>query len=319
MLLKSEIDVKFKHNFLLQGNNMSKPHDKQFFVLIINSFVNAFLAFAKIFVGFLFSSQLLIADGIHSLSDLLTDFFYIVGLKLAKKPKDDVHPFGHSNLEYASSLIASVVIFIMVYELITEFLDDLPDLATSVSFFVLAVSAFTFIAKLLLSYYVLYQAKKLDSHTLENSGLESKADAYSTLIVIAGLLLTYVGLEYDILWLVYAEKVATLFIILILIKAASEIFFNSLVGIAGSIAPEEIKHKYTQKIETYLAETSCNFTLKDLIVIKQGIHYDLIVSINFEQSIPLKQASEEIAKFREFLNLDDTSKKVDIEFSASTS
>ncbi len=294
---------------------MSKTQDKQFFVLIINSFVNAFLCFSKIIVGFLFNSQLLIADGVHSLSDLLTDFFYIVGLKMARKPKDDVHPFGHSNLEYASSLIASVAIFFMVYELAVQFVKDWSTLATSVSFFVLFVSLLTFIIKLILSYYVLYQAKKLDSHTLKNSGLESKADAYSTIIVIVGLLLSYVGIEYNITWLIYAEKLATLAIIIILIKAAADIFFNSMVGIAGSLATDEIAQKYSQSIENYLEKNTKNFEIKELIVLKQGIYYDLFIKINFTKEISLSQASEEIGKFREFLNLDTQTKKVDIEFS----
>ncbi len=294
---------------------MSKTSDKQFFVLFINSFVNAFLALAKIAIGFLFNSQLLMADGLHSLSDLLTDFFYIVGLKLAKKPKDEVHPFGHSNLEYASSLIASIVIFFMSYELATELLEDWFKLATSVSFFVLFVSFLTFIIKIILSYYVLYQAKKLDSHTLRNSGLESKADAYSTIVVIIGLLLSYVGIEYGITWLIYAEKVATLFIVGLLIKAAWTIFFDSIVGIAGSHAPEEVKEQYVDFIEKHLAESAYDFEMSDLTVLKQGINYDLFIKIKFKKDAALAVASAEIEQFRAFLYTDENVKKVDIEFS----
>ncbi len=89
----------------------NQKNKKQFFVMIVNAITNILLSLSKVGVGFVYNSQLLIADGIHSASDLLTDFFSIIGLKFANKPKDEAHPFGHGNLEYASSLTVSVLIF----------------------------------------------------------------------------------------------------------------------------------------------------------------------------------------------------------------
>ncbi len=295
-------------------NSGSNREKKQFFVMVVNAITNVLLSIAKIAVGFMYNSQLLIADGIHSASDLLTDFFSIIGLQFAKKPKDEAHPFGHGNLEYASSLVVSVLIFFLVYELIKELMADWSVLATEVSFFVLSVSFVTFIVKLLLSWYVLYQAKKLDSHTLKSSGIESKTDAYSTIVVILGLLVTYVGLKYSITWLVYAEKVATIVVIFMLIKAASEIFYTSIVGIAGTYASDEIKEEFKDIIEEIIKLDDTNYTFDDVIVLKQGVHYALLVAVIFDNKTSLDDAAKAIDILREKLYSQEQVAKVSIEF-----
>ncbi len=292
----------------------NQKNKKQFFVMIINAVTNILLSLSKIGVGILYNSQLLIADGIHSASDLLTDLFSIIGLQFANKPKDEAHPFGHGNLEYASSLTVSVLIFFLVYELIKELVTDWNILATEVSFFVLIVSFATFVIKLLLSWYVLYQAKKLDSHTLKSSGTESKTDAYSTIVVIVGLLLTYMGLRYNISWLVYAEKIATILVILMLIKAAWEIFYTSIVGIAGTYASDDIKEEFKNNIEIIIKEVNHNYILEDLSVFKQGVHYSLLIKLLFDKNTSLEDASNQIEQLRNEIYSDAQVEKVSIEF-----
>ncbi len=287
---------------------------KQLFVMIVNAITNILLSVAKILVGFLYNSQLLIADGIHSASDLLTDFFSIIGLQFAKKPRDEAHPFGHGNLEYASSLTVSILIFFMVYGLIVELYQSWSILPTQVSLFVLAVSFATCIIKLFLSVYVLYQAEKLDSHTLRSSGTESKADAYSTVVVILGLLLTYAGIKHGITWLLYAEKLATVVVILMLTKAAWEIFFQSIVGIAGTYAPKEVQQNILQRVTEHIQDKALHFTVEELVAMKYGLDYGVLLTLVFTEEIPLQQASEEMQDLREFLYADKRIKKVTMEF-----
>ncbi len=296
---------------------MLKSIDKHFFVMLVNSTTNILLSVLKIVVGFLFNSQLLIADGIHSASDLLTDIFAMIGLHAAKKPEDEAHPFGHGNLEYASSLTVSVLIFFMTYGLIAELVSNWKIVATDVSIVVLSVSFATFIIKLTLSYYVLYQANKLDSHTLKSSGLESLTDAYSTIIVIIGLLITNFGIKHNITWLIYAEKIATIIIILMLIKTAWTIFFNSIVGIAGAHASEQVQERFFGVIKDYIIKNEQQFELTEFIVLKQGIDYGIYIKISFKKNMPLNEASNIIAHLRTLLSEDARVKKVNIEFNTT--
>ena len=65
---------------------------------------NLFLSIIKVIIGFFGKSSSLIADGIHSLSDLITDIVAIVGNSFASKPADHEHPYGHGKLEYLTCL-----------------------------------------------------------------------------------------------------------------------------------------------------------------------------------------------------------------------
>ena len=77
--------------------------------------VNILLAILKIVIGFIGKSSALIADGIHSFSDLITDVFAIIGSALSRKPADEEHPFGHGKIEYITSMIISIIILILLF------------------------------------------------------------------------------------------------------------------------------------------------------------------------------------------------------------
>ncbi len=279
-------------------------------VMFLNTGINSLLAIFKIVIGFLFNSQLLIADGIHSASDLLTDIFSILGLKFANMPKDDGHPFGHGSLEYASSLTVSMIIFFMIYELIIELIRDWNILATEVSGIVFLISIATFIIKYILSFYVLKKANDFDSHTLRSSGIESRTDAYSTIIVIMALALTYIGINYNINFLIYSEKIATIIVILLLIKAASTIYYESIVGIGGSVASSKINKKYYKIVKNF----NKNLEVSEILVLKQGIHYAILIKINFSKDNNLETVYNEIESLRNFLSKDEKIQKINIEF-----
>lgn len=284
--------------------------DKKMFVMIVNTVTNASLSLFKIVIGFLFQSSLLVADGLHSASDLLTDLFAIIGLRFASKPQDEEHPFGHGSLEYASSLTVSIIIFGMACQLFMELINEWSIPTTHVSMTVLGASFVAFIVKWILSVYVLYQAKKLDSHTLLSSGIESKADAYSTIIVIAGLLITHVGLLYNMPILVYAEKVATLFVVMMLFKAALTIYLASARGIAGGIASDEIKQEYLEQVK----ECDPDLEITDIVVLKQGIHYNVHLQLVFQDFLPVQAASDRIARLKACLYKDNRITRVTAEF-----
>ena len=79
-------------------------------VLTKSLIINAFLSLIKIISGFLVYSSALIADGIHSLSDFLTDLISIGGIKLASKEEDEKHPYGHGKIEYLLCMGISIII-----------------------------------------------------------------------------------------------------------------------------------------------------------------------------------------------------------------
>ena len=79
-------------------------------IMWISFITNLFLSIIKIVIGYIFNSGALIADGVHSCSDLTTDVIAVVGATLSKKPADTKHPYGHGKIEYLTSLIISYLL-----------------------------------------------------------------------------------------------------------------------------------------------------------------------------------------------------------------
>ena len=87
--------------------------DKIAKVMGVSIITNIFLSIVKIITGLIGKSSALIADGIHSFSDLSTDFIAIIGNYLSRKPADEKHPYGHGKIEYITSIIISLVILFL--------------------------------------------------------------------------------------------------------------------------------------------------------------------------------------------------------------
>ena len=89
-------------------------------VLIKNMIINIFLVIFKLIVGMIGSSKSLVANGIHSLSDLITDIVSILGNVMAHKPADKKHPFGYGQFEYVTSIIVGIVVLFMGGNLVLD-------------------------------------------------------------------------------------------------------------------------------------------------------------------------------------------------------
>ncbi|TEU06473.1 MAG: cation diffusion facilitator family transporter, partial [Candidatus Aminicenantes bacterium] len=80
--------------------------------------LNIFLVALKLISGILIGSSALIADGVHSLSDLATDFIVLIGTRLSSRPADKTHPYGHGKLEAIASILIALVLLVISFGLI---------------------------------------------------------------------------------------------------------------------------------------------------------------------------------------------------------
>lgn len=85
--------------------------------LILSIVGNILLGLIKIIIGYVYSSISLISDGIHSLSDVITSIIGIIGVKIASKPPDESHPYGHSRFECLFSFFIGLALFFTAYEI----------------------------------------------------------------------------------------------------------------------------------------------------------------------------------------------------------
>ena len=240
-------------------------------VLLVSSITNIFLSIIKILFGFIGKCNALVADGIHSLSDLSTDFVAIFGNHLSLKPADKKHPFGHGKTEYLTSMIIGIVIIILGLSLIYNIFNKeiiIPDLI------MILVSLFTIISKLLLSNYIYKKGILYDNNILIASGKESRADVYSSIFVLLSIILMQFSNQLSILK--YADMFSTIIIALFIIKTG----FNILKDNIGILLEEQVlDKKYLKEIKSIITSFDEIVEIKDLYVLRYGPYYKLVSNV----------------------------------------
>ena len=138
-------------------------------VTLIGAALDTLLGIAKIIVGWLSQSHALIADGIHSLSDLLTDALVIVATHYGRQAPDKEHPYGHARFETLGTLILSSLLIAVAgaiaYDSLLRLLDS--DSLKTPTWPALVVAAISILSKEWIFRYTLHIAKKIKSDLLK--------------------------------------------------------------------------------------------------------------------------------------------------------
>jgi cation diffusion facilitator family transporter len=152
--------------------------------------VNIVLTIAQISAGILSKSQGLIADGIHSLSDLVSDFVVLFASHHSKKDADEGHPYGHQRFENAASLVLGLLLLVVgIGMLWSAFLKlESPASVEKVHITALWVVGLALVAKELLFRFMLAVAKRVKSSMLVANAWHARSDAASSLVVGLGII-----------------------------------------------------------------------------------------------------------------------------------
>lgn len=151
--------------------------------------VNIVLSAIQLAVGVWASSQALIADAIHSLSDLVSDFVVLFAGYHSRKDADTDHPYGHHRFETAASLVLGVILLTVGLGMAWSAVHKLqsPEAIPTVHAFALWVAGAALVAKELLFRYMLAAAKAVKSSMLVANAWHARSDAASSLVVGIGL------------------------------------------------------------------------------------------------------------------------------------
>lgn len=150
---------------------------------------NTFLAVLKFVVGVFSGSIALIADGIHSLSDIFTSFIIWVGLKVGVKRADKEHAYGHGDAEAVAGLIVSTLLAVVAFEFgRVAFSRILSPSGQVIIQYAAPIAVFSIVLKLWMTYYTKNISGKINSTALEADAQHHLSDAFSSLIVLAGIL-----------------------------------------------------------------------------------------------------------------------------------
>lgn len=154
-------------------------------VTFISALTNLGLALGKIIVGFIGYSHALIADGLHSFSDLISDALVIVAAKAGEREADEGHPYGHRRLETIGAIVISILLILVAGGIVYDALQEVfsPTISKKPEILVLFVAIISIVANEALFHYTLKKGKQINSSLLITNAWHHRGDALSSIIV----------------------------------------------------------------------------------------------------------------------------------------
>lgn len=186
------------HPVTTPGNQGDERYQATRRVTLVGAVINLLLSIGKIVIGVIGGSPALVADGIHSLSDLLTDIMVVWAAKHGSKDADDDHPYGHGRIETVFTVALGVVLLLVAAGIVYDAISRLfhPERLTDPGVLALVMAGISVVSKEILYQYTLRVAKRIRSNLLKANAWHHRTDAISSIVVIVGIGGTMAGLPY---------------------------------------------------------------------------------------------------------------------------
>ena len=155
----------------------------------ISVLVNSILFILKLVIGVMVGAVSVIADAVHTLSDVVSSIVVIWGFKQAEKPADVEHPYGHGRAEYIATLIIAILLCVAGIEFIEASIDRIQNPEQVVAeWWMILILMVTIILKEITARYAEFLSTKIASGTLHADAWHHRIDALSSLLVVGALI-----------------------------------------------------------------------------------------------------------------------------------
>ncbi len=206
-------------------------------------FINLVLSVAKLAGGFFGQSQALIADGLHSLSDLASDAMVFVAAKHASEDADEEHPYGHARFETIATVALAVLLVIVglgiaydaIISLVTDEPIEKPDL------FTLWIAAFSIISNEGLYHYTKLVGTRIRSNLLLANAWHHRSDAVSSIVVLVGI----AGTQFNMSKL---DAYAAIIVAIMIARIGFKLGYDSVQELVDASLEPELVQKIRQNI-----------------------------------------------------------------------
>lgn len=208
-------------------------------VTLIGALVNALNGFIKILVGLWVNSYALVADGIHSLSDLFSDLLVLGATHFGRQKPDQDHPYGHDRYETLATLLLGALLIAVAGALVWDSINRLLTPAELVvpGALALVVALASVASKEWIYHYTLRIARKINSKLLEANAWHHRTDSLSSIVV-------FIAVGGALLGFTWLDQAAAIIVGLMVARIGIQLIWNSLKELVDTALPEE----ETQKI-----------------------------------------------------------------------
>ncbi len=218
-------------------------------VTLIGSAVNALLIVLKFIAGFVGRSSAMVADAVHSLSDFVSDIIVLVFVKIAGKPRDRGHDYGHGKFETLATLMIGILLILAGIGLLINGIEKIIDCARGAvlpqpTMLALIIAVLSIVAKEWLYHYTLRVGRRENSNAVIANAGHHRSDAISSLGTLAGI----VGaMFFGVRWRIFDPIAATL-VSFFIIKSGYDIVKPCIAELLEASLPPEVEEEITHLV-----------------------------------------------------------------------
>jgi cation diffusion facilitator family transporter len=264
----------------LEGSERKKIGKKASYVAI---FGNIFLTIFNIAVGLLSGSTALVAEGFHTLSDVITSIITFVGFKIGMRPADEDHPYGHGKAEALVGLIIVVFLVVVAYEIISGVYTKiaLGEVITPPDKIAAVMALIGIFINYTMTTYLIRTGNKINSPALIADGNHQKVDIFSGIAILIGVIGSQLG--YPIL-----DPLVGVVIALIIIYTAFHIGKDNVNIIMGKVSSSKV----INDVKISALGLECVKGTHDIKINNMGPYVSVELHIELNKDLKLEKAHE---------------------------
>lgn len=200
---------------------------------------NLILAVMKGVIGVIADSRALVADAVHSASDVAGSLAVLIGIRVAQEPPDQDHPYGHGKAESIAAIIVSVILVMVGFEIGRGSFESLFEEVTAPGWLAVVAATVSIVAKEAMFQYKYRLGKRIGSQAIIANAWEHRSDVYSSLAALVGIGGAILGERLGIHSLVYLDAVAGIFVSLLVMRMAYYLAKESIHTTLDHVLHEE--------------------------------------------------------------------------------
>jgi cation diffusion facilitator family transporter len=250
-------------------------------VTLIGVLVNTLLILLKIAAGIFGKSQALIADAVHSVSDLFTDAMVLIGLRIGRKAPDEGHPFGHARIEtLVSAVIGLALIGTAIYLGVKSAFNIYHHTEYHPTYLALIGAAISVVLKEGLYHYTVRTGRRIKSQLLVANAWHHRSDALSSVAVLLGVTGARIRPSWHVL-----DSFAALLVSFFIVKVGLDILKESLREFTDTAPKPEV----LREIRRHIRSVEGVLDMHDLRVRTSGGLYQTDVHIDVDRDLTVKE------------------------------
>lgn len=239
--------------FVKDCDNVRSPIVRRAYGKLVSTvgiLLNLLLAAFKLLAGLLTGSIAISADAVNNLSDAGSSVISLISFKIAAKPADRDHPFGHARIEYVASMIVAFLILLIGVDLVKDSIGKLiTPIATEFRWAVVVILSLSVLAKLWLALFNRSVSRRIDSDVMRATSADSLSDAVATSAVLVATLLAH--FLRDTAVAPYIDPVMGLIVAALILLAGLKVLNDTKNSILGEAPDEEVVKQIRELIAQY--------------------------------------------------------------------